>query len=69
MSKFMTVGDELVNQVKRMADAMQELKDKGLPRDILILWIQKKTKLAQKDIIMVLDALASIKKEFDQPVR
>lgn len=67
MSKSLTVGDELVNQVQRIASAMEELKTKGLPRDILILWIQKKTKLSRANIMMVLDALSSIKKEFDQP--
>ena len=68
MSKLPTIGDELVTQVRKIATAMEELKEKGLPRDILILWIHKKTKLAHRDIIAVLDALASIRKEFEQPV-
>lgn len=69
MSKPTTVGDELVFQVRRIAEAMEELKVKGLPRDILVLWIQKKTKLPQRDIIAVLDALSGIRQAFSQVVK
>jgi hypothetical protein len=62
-----TRGEDLVENVRRIADTLVELKQKGLPRQILIIWVQKKTRLPQKDIIAVFDALANINKEFTAP--
>lgn len=66
MSKT-TKGEDLVENVKRIAGALEELKNRGLPRSILLLWVKKKTRLPQRDIQAVFDALAEIKKEFDLP--
>jgi len=62
-------GEDLVENVKRIADTLAELKAKGLPRSLLVIWVQKKTRLSQKDIISVFDALAEIEKEFQKPIQ
>jgi len=62
-----TVGEELLDQIKKISDALDFLTRKGLPESILILWIQKKTHLSQKDIKAVLEALRGIEKEFTKP--
>jgi len=69
MSSPRTVGEDLLQQVSRIAEALDTLTKKGLPRSLLILWIQKKTRLSQKDIIAVLDALSGIEKEFQKPIQ
>lgn len=63
-----SVGEEMLDQIKKISDALDFLTKKGLPESLLILWIQKKTRMAQKDIKMVLDALQGIEKEFSKPV-
>jgi hypothetical protein len=67
MSNPKTVGEELLDQIKKISDALDFLTRKGLPESILILWIQKKTHLSQKDIKAVLEALRGIEKEFTKP--
>jgi hypothetical protein len=62
-----TVGEELLDQIKKISDALDFLTRKGLPESILILWIQKKAHLSQKDIKAVLEALRGIEKEFTKP--
>lgn len=63
-----TVGEEMLDQIKKISDALDFLTKKGLPESLLILWIQKKTHLSQKDIKAVLDALKGIDAEFKKPV-
>lgn len=62
-----SVGEEMLDQIKKISDALDFLTKKGLPESLLILWIQKKTHMAQKDIKAVLDALKGIEKEFSKP--
>jgi len=68
MSSAKTMGEELLDQFKKISEALELLTKKGLPESLLILWINKKTHLPQKDIKAVLDALKSIQKEFTTPI-
>lgn len=68
MSEPKTVGMELLQQISKISEALQILTQKGLPESLIVLWIQKKTRLPQRDIRAVLDALKEIKKEFDKPL-
>jgi siroheme synthase len=63
-----TIGEALLEQVQKIADALEYLTKKGLPESLLILWIQKKTRLSQRDIKAVLDALKEIDREFRKPL-
>jgi len=61
MSK--TVAEVMLEQCGKIASALDQLQKVGLPRDIIILCIQKKTRLPQRDIIAVLDALKDFQKQ------
>jgi hypothetical protein len=64
-----TVGEELLSQISQISQALKILTEKGLPESLLVLWIQKKTRLSQKDIKAVLDALKNIQTEFSKPMQ
>jgi hypothetical protein len=66
MSK--SVGEEMLQQIEKISTALDYLTKKGLPESLLILWIQKKTRLSQRDIKAVLDALKGIHTEFNKPI-
>jgi len=68
MSEAKTVGEELLEQIKKISDALEVLISKGLPESLLIVWIHKKTRLPQRDIKAVLEALKEINKEFQKPI-
>jgi len=61
MSK--TVAEVMLEQCGKIASALDQLQKVGLPRDIIILYIQKKTRLSQRDIVAVLDALKDFQKQ------
>lgn len=67
MSK--TVAEVLVEQVTKIAGALDSLQKLGLPRDIIVLYIQKKTRLSQRDIIAVLDALKDFQRQIRLPTQ
>ena len=67
MSK--TVAEIMVEQLTKIASALDYLQRVGLPRDIIILYIQKKTRLSQRDIIAVLDALKEFQKQIKVPTQ
>jgi len=67
MSK--TVAEIMVEQLTKIASALDYLQKVGLPRDIIILYIQKKTRLPQRDIIAVLDALKEFQKQIRVPTQ
>lgn len=62
-----TVGDELLEQIRKISEAMTSLKEKGMPEAVIILWLQKKTHLSQTDIKSVLNALREIAVELNKP--
>jgi len=67
MSK--TVAEIMVEQLTKIASALDYLQKVGLPRDIIILYIQKRTRLPQRDIIAVLDALKEFQKQIRVPTQ
>jgi len=67
MSK--TVAEVMVEQLTKIASALDYLQKIGLPRDIIILYIQKRTRLPQRDIIAVLDALKEFQKQIRVPTQ
>jgi len=64
-----TVAEIMVEQLTKIASALDYLQRVGLPRDIIILYIQKKTRLSQRDIIAVLDALKEFQKQIKVPTQ
>jgi hypothetical protein len=62
-----STGEEMLDQVRKISEALDFLLKKGLPESLLILWIHKKTRIKQTDIKAVLDALKTVSKDFTAP--
>lgn len=58
-----TVAVKMLTTLEKIQISLQELKAGGLPETLVIAYLQKKTKLSQRDIRMVLDALKEMNKE------
>lgn len=58
-----TVAETMVEQLDRISSALTELRNKGLPESLILAYVQKKTKLSQRDILTVFDALKDLNKE------
>ena len=61
-----TTGEKLVDLFTKISEALEELREKGIPNRLLVLYIQDKTKLAKRDILKVLDAIIDFKNEFQR---
>ncbi|MCD6402400.1 hypothetical protein J7L36_00895 [bacterium] len=68
MSETKTVAEALIEQTMKIANALEELTKMGLPKDLIVLYIQKKTRLPKRDINAILEALQDFKKEVKIPV-
>lgn len=61
-----TVAQEMVSQMQKISTALDELRKSGLPMSIIMAYLQKRTKLSQHDIKLVLDALGELNKELEK---
>ena len=61
-----TVGEKLVEEMEKIAKALESIPDTGFLRQMLILYIQEKTKLGKQKIEAVLDAVVQFKKEIEK---
>ena len=61
-----STGEKLVDLFYKISEALEELREKGIPNRLLVLYIQDKTKLPKRDIIKVLDAIIDFKNEFQR---
>ena len=61
-----TVGEEMVEKFTAIAEALQELTQKGITKRLLILYVQDVTKLKKSDIQKVLDAIEEFLNEFNR---
>lgn len=62
-TKPKTVAETMVEQLDKISAALTELRNKGLPESLILAYVQKKTKLSQRDILLVFDALKDLNKE------
>lgn len=58
-----TVAENMISQLTRIADSLDNLRKQGLPETLVMAYVQKKTKLSQRDIKLVFDALRDMNKE------
>jgi len=57
MSETPTYAEIMANNLSKIADALNELRSIPLPRELILLYVQKRTRLPKKDIIAVFDAI------------
>ncbi len=57
-----TVAEVMAENLQKIADALDELTKVPLPRELIILYVQKKTRLNKKDIEAVFDAIKELNK-------
>lgn len=58
-----TVAEVMVEQLMKIANALEELRKVGLPESLVIMYVQKKTRLPKRDVVAVFEALKDFKKE------
>lgn len=58
-----TVAQKMLTALQQIDKALSELKAGGLPETLVMAYIQKRTKLSQRDIRLVLDALKEMNRE------
>lgn len=61
-----SVGEKLIEEMERIAKALENIPQQGFLRQMLILYIQEKTKLGKQKIEAILDAVVQFKKEIEK---
>jgi len=64
-----TVGEKLIEEMERISRALEGIPTQGFIRQMLILYIQEKTKLGKQKIEAVLDAIAQFRKEMEKELK
>jgi len=64
-----TVGEKLVEEMEKIAKALESIPNTGFLRQMLVLYIQEKTKLGKQKIEAVLDAIAEFRKEMEKELK
>ena len=58
-----TIADKMLGDLEKINRALQELSIKGLPMSFILLYVNKKTRLPQRDIEAVFQALKDLNRE------
>jgi hypothetical protein len=53
----------MAEQLEKIANALKDLTAVPLPRELILLYVQKKTRLARRDIEAVFDAIQELNKK------
>lgn len=52
-----TVAEMMLTNLEKIAEALNELRSVPLPRELILLYVQKRTWLGKKNILAVFDAI------------
>ena len=63
MSEDITYAEVMVGQLTKIADALEELQATPLPRELILLYVQKRTRLPKRDIEAVFNAIQELNKK------
>jgi len=63
LSETPTYAQIMVSNLEKIAEALNELRSIPLPRELILLYVQKKTRLAKRDIVAVFDAIDDLNKK------
>ena len=55
-----TYAEIMVEQLSKIADALEQLRSLPLPQELIMMYVQKKTRLARRDIEAVFNAIAEL---------
>ena len=58
-----TYAEIMVAQLSKISDALNELRSLPLPKELIMLYVQKRTKLPKRDINAVFDAIEELNKK------
>jgi hypothetical protein len=58
-----TVAENMAKNLQKMADVMKELTISPLPKELIILYVQKRTRMSRKDIEAVFEAITELNKQ------
>gem|GEM_PF-1764771 len=64
-----TLAEQLVENVVKIRETLEELSKSGISEELLILYVQQKTKLNKRDIRAVLEAVKSFSREMLAPAK
>ena len=62
-----TVAENMAKNLEKIAIAMKEFTVNPLPRELVVLYVQKRTRLSRTDIVAVFDAVAELNKQVKKP--
>ncbi len=61
-----TVGEKIVEEMEKMAKALEQIPTEGFMRQMLIVYLKEKTGLGKQKIEAILDAIAEFRKEIQK---
>jgi hypothetical protein len=61
--KTPTYAELMASNLEKIAEALNDLRSIPLPRELILLYVQKRTHLPKKDIIAVFDAIDELNKK------
>ena len=62
------VGEKIVEEMEKIAKALEQIPTKGFLRKMLVLYLKEKTGLGKQKIESILDAIVEFKKEMEKEI-
>jgi len=63
LTEDITYAEVMVGQLTKIADALEELQATPLPQELILLYVQKRTRLPKRDIEAVFNAIQELNKK------
>jgi len=64
-----TVGKKLLDEMSKIAKALEGIPKSGFMRQMLVLYLKEKTGLGKQKIELILDAIIEFKKEIEKELK
>jgi len=64
-----TVGERLLEEMEKIAKALESIPQHGFMRQMLVLYLKEKTGLGKQKIEAILDAIIEFKKEIENELK
>jgi len=63
------VGEKIIEEMEKMARALEQIPTKGFLRRMLVLYLRERTGLEIQKIESILDAMIGLKKEMEREMK